>query len=102
MINLAKLGTSYTLHQATTNETSIIHVVLFDDIKDKIGMPSFVSVNQYQRVHNASLKKTNPLTRSYYNVSWHVSSEEDFDLSAVVTKCKQEKNDIVIVEIIRD
>jgi len=102
MINLARLGTSYTLHQANTNETSIIHVVLFDDIKDKVDMPSFVSVSQYQRVHNASLRKTSSLTRAYYNVSWHVTEEEDFDLTAVVAKCKQEKNDIVIVEIIRD
>jgi len=102
MINLAELGTSYTLHQPATKETSIVHVVLYDDILTKTNPPPFVSIDQYSRVHISALKHTRPLTNAYYNVSWHVSTEEKFDITSIVAKCRAEKNDIVIVEIIRD
>jgi hypothetical protein len=98
--NLKELGVSYTVLDKTADQASTMRVIDFVELKAIVG--EYVGSNYTNLTPHISevLKTLSGFVKSPNEISWYAAKKEDFELSRAIIQARQEKNTIVIVELL--
>lgn len=99
-INLEELGTSFTVFNRQTNETTHIRVIEYADLKTAIG--EYIGSDYKNiKVHiEAILRRCVGFVKSPYDVTWYAARKDEFELAEAIMQADAEQNKIVVVEVL--